>query len=105
MTKPQGIGRGNGPKLRRTSVRMPALPDALCRDSDPLLWIGEDVSRDGLRSDVEPPRVREAKAICRRCTDRLDCGLWAIEQGEHGIWGGLDDSERAQIRAQIRSVA
>ena len=41
-----------------------------------------------------------AKAVCRTCPVRVDCLLHAINEGEEwGVWGGLDERERAPLRA------
>lgn len=76
------------------------LPRAACRGHhDPDLW-GE-----GPPGDPDPMREAAAKAICGGCPERIDCGLWAIEYREVGIWGGMTSRERERIRAQVASVA
>jgi len=38
--------------------------------------------------------------VCRSCPVRVDCLLHAINEGEEwGVWGGLDERERAPLRA------
>jgi WhiB family redox-sensing transcriptional regulator len=40
-------------------------------------------------------REARAKAICQECPVRQECLHYALDVGEpHGIWGGLNESER-----------
>jgi WhiB family redox-sensing transcriptional regulator len=42
-----------------------------------------------------------AKAVCQLCIVRQECLETALENGEKfGIWGGLSERERRQIRKQ-----
>lgn len=43
-------------------------------------------------------QVAEAKAVCAQCPVQMACRQWALEQGEHGIWGGTTESERDHDR-------
>jgi WhiB family redox-sensing transcriptional regulator len=43
-------------------------------------------------------QVAEAEAVCARCAVQRACRQWALEQGEHGIWGGTTESERDNER-------
>lgn len=50
------------------------------------------------RKDERMRREREAKAICRSCGVLSDCLDYALRIKEpHGIWGGLNESERKQV--------
>jgi WhiB family transcriptional regulator, redox-sensing transcriptional regulator len=68
---------------------------AACRGADALLFFGPD---------GEPRREREireakAKAICAACPVRAQCLNYALGNSiKHGIWGGLDEEERARER-------
>ncbi|MEV6108901.1 WhiB family transcriptional regulator [Streptomyces sp. NPDC051940] len=66
---------------------------AACANEDPELFF--PVSSAG-------PAARErerAKAVCRRCVVADDCLDWALRLGRPaGIWGGLDEEERAALR-------
>jgi WhiB family transcriptional regulator, redox-sensing transcriptional regulator len=47
------------------------------------------------RKDERDSREQRAKAICRGCSVRRECLDHALAVGEmHGIWGGLNESER-----------
>jgi WhiB family transcriptional regulator, redox-sensing transcriptional regulator len=52
------------------------------------------------RRDEKNAREAKAKEICARCPVLVDCLEYAIRIREpHGVWGGLNESER---RALIR---
>jgi WhiB family transcriptional regulator, redox-sensing transcriptional regulator len=53
------------------------------------------------RKDEKLERESRAKAICETCSVRRPCLAYAIKIREpHGIWGGLNESERKQVLAQ-----
>lgn len=60
---------------------------AICAQTDPELWFPE------VGHSSAP-----AKRICLSCESRVVCLEWAIEHGEHGIWGGTSDNQRRAIR-------
>ena len=46
---------------------------------------------------------RVAKSICRDCPVKLDCLQFALATNQQfGIWGGLNEDERRDIRRQWR---
>lgn len=47
----------------------------------------------------------QAKIFCGRCPVRMTCAQWAIATGQEGVWGGLNDSERASIRRHTTAEA
>lgn len=50
------------------------------------------------RKDERLGREHEAKSICRSCVAREECLEYALRiQEPHGIWGGLNESERKQL--------
>lgn len=54
----------------------------------------------GERKGIRVSRERQAKAVCNACNVRGECLSYAIEHGErHGVWGGLNESERAALLA------
>jgi WhiB family transcriptional regulator, redox-sensing transcriptional regulator len=42
--------------------------------------------------------VKKAKAICGRCDVRERCLDFALENGEHGVWGGTTAEERRALK-------
>ncbi|WP_082156472.1 WhiB family transcriptional regulator [Cellulomonas sp. A375-1] len=46
-------------------------------------------------------RIETAKSICRTCPVRAECLAYAQTTRQNaGIWGGLDEDERAELRRQ-----
>ncbi|TQN27753.1 WhiB family redox-sensing transcriptional regulator [Haloactinospora alba] len=67
-----------------------------CRQYDPELFF--PVGTDGPGLDT----AELAKAICRTCTVRQQCLLWALRSGEaHGVWGGTTPEERRLMRREL----
>jgi WhiB family transcriptional regulator, redox-sensing transcriptional regulator len=71
--------------------------DAVCSSVDPDLWFPEQ--EDGRNTTTA------AKSICRTCPAVQLCAEYAITRPDlDGVWGGLTDRERKDIRAQ-RGIA
>ena len=52
------------------------------------------------RKDEKEARENRAKSICRSCPVRKACLEYALGIREpHGIWGGLNETERKQLLA------
>ncbi len=69
------------------------LPEARCIGEDPELFFPVGTSEPAL------DRTRAAKAICRTCPVRSDCLEWSLVTCQDaGVWGGLDEEERREIR-------
>jgi len=68
---------------------------AACRGMDGRLFFALD-------HEARPERqIREAraKAVCQQCPVRVQCLDYALENSiRHGIWGGLNEEERARER-------
>jgi WhiB family redox-sensing transcriptional regulator len=90
--------------------RAPA-PDPLPRPAVPIgSWV-----RRGLCAGADPEiffpprrpgRADAAKAVCAACPVRRECLRYALRAPEeHGVWGGLDEPERAEIRRRRREAA
>jgi WhiB family redox-sensing transcriptional regulator len=44
-----------------------------------------------------------AKEICEDCPVKRECGEFALYYPEpHGVWGGMDEKERKQIRKRLK---
>lgn len=77
---------------------------ALCAQSDPETWFPTNetpqaVSAGYLGDEETQNTARAAKAICQRCTVRLECLQEALDNKiDHGIWGGLSVKERRKLR-------
>jgi WhiB family redox-sensing transcriptional regulator len=77
------------------------LTDA-CRDLD---WmdrarcIGVDPDLFFLPRGDRWDQTQEAKAICRQCPVRMECLSFAVATTQKfGIWGGLSERERRELR-------
>ena len=44
----------------------------------------------------------DAREVCAACRVRDDCLKYAIDADEFGIWGGLDQDERRNLRRRHR---
>ena len=52
----------------------------------------------GERRDEREAREARAKMICAQCPVRIECRDYALAIREpHGIWGGLNEHERAEL--------
>jgi WhiB family redox-sensing transcriptional regulator len=77
---------------------------AACQGLDVQLFFGAD-------EEQQPEReVREAKAkaVCESCPVRRECLDYALRNSvRYGIWGGLNEKERAleRRRRQRRAIA
>ena len=47
--------------------------------------------------------ARPAKALCRPCPVIAECRSWAVANEAYGVWGGLDEHERARLRRRLRT--
>ena len=56
--------------------------------SDPDLWY-----------PTRGQSAEPAKQICARCPVREDCLVWALENEDYGVWGGLSSKERKRAKA------
>lgn len=69
-----------------------------CRDMDDSLFFHPPNERGLARIR----RDRAAKAICARCSVRIECADYAIRSREpYGVWGGLTEEDRERIYARI----
>ena len=67
--------------------------EAACRDEDPELFFPLGDTGPALM------QIEDAKSVCRACDVTTDCLSWALESGqEPGIWGGMSEAERRQLR-------
>lgn len=65
---------------------------AACRGPETTLFFPPTSTE---RRDERDEREQRAKAICGECCVQAECLDYALDIGEmHGIWGGLNESER-----------
>ena len=82
-------GADTGPMARLAGLEPPAwMGDALCAEVDPEVWF-QDAGGS----------VREAKAVCAKCTVTAECLDAALANNErYGIFGGLTERQRRRLR-------
>jgi WhiB family transcriptional regulator, redox-sensing transcriptional regulator len=84
-------------RFRHDPDEMWWLSDAGCIGEDPELFFPIGTS---------PPATEQtarAKRICRSCPVRAECLEWSlVTYQDAGVWGGLDEEERREIRRARR---
>ena len=69
--------------------------DAICRDTDPELFFPVGTTGQALL------QIAKAKSVCCECPVKTACLEFAMETNQDtGIWGGLSEEERRQIRRE-----
>lgn len=67
---------------------------AACKNEDTELFFPT-----GNTSPEAREMIRQAKAVCNRCSLRDACLDYALDNGEdYGIWGGMTEKERRRIQ-------
>ena len=83
-----------------SALTLSAAPDAwratsACRDTDPDLFFPVGTTGQAL------VQIARAKEVCGECPVQNDCLEYALETNQDaGIWGGLDEEQRRNIRRQ-----
>lgn len=87
-------------RFRNDPDEMAWIAQARCIGEDPELFFPIGTA---------PPAVEQierAKAICRICPVRARCLEWSLVTCQDaGVWGGLDEEERREIRRARRREA
>ena len=69
--------------------------EGLCNQADPEMWFA-----------THPAEVKKAVDVCMDCPVRLLCANYAIaNEEEYGVWGGLTEQDRRQLRSKKTSRA
>jgi WhiB family redox-sensing transcriptional regulator len=69
--------------------------EAACRGVDASLFFAPNYFE---KREEKLARESRAKAYCARCPVRKECLEYALRIREpHGIWGGMNESERRQL--------
>ena len=76
-------------------IDAPDLPEAACLD------VGGEVFFPGVG---RPDLAAQAKAICAGCPERVACLDYALKHPQLGIWGGLNEVERARLAHKRNAV-
>jgi hypothetical protein len=87
------------------TIPMPAQPreetwfdHAACRGTPIDLWFPQD--RLGRPSHRHKKRTQEIRQLCQTCTVNGPCLDYAIRHQVVGIWAGLDETERKNLKGK-----
>jgi WhiB family transcriptional regulator, redox-sensing transcriptional regulator len=73
---------------------------AACLEHDPDLFFPVGTTGPAVA------QTARAKEVCEPCVVRRDCLAWALDTCQDaGVWGGLDEEERREIRRARRRAA
>lgn len=71
--------------------------DAACRDTDPDLFFPVGQTGPAIA------HIESAKQVCTTCAVKIECLEYSLMTNQDaGIWGGLTEDERRQIRRERR---
>lgn len=74
--------------------------DAACQDIDPQLFFPVGTGPDAMA------QTAVAKDVCAECPVAQECLIFAVTTNqEYGIWGGLDEEERREVRRAWRRAS
>jgi WhiB family transcriptional regulator, redox-sensing transcriptional regulator len=80
--------------------------DGDCKGQDPRIWYPHaDRSEPGKFAEkyrIAAAQTASAKNICNSCPVQLDCLSYAMYHEPYGIWGGLTEREREQLRRKLK---
>jgi WhiB family redox-sensing transcriptional regulator len=72
---------------------------AACQEADPEVFFPVGVTGAAV------PAIAAAKAICAECAAQAACLEFAVTTNqEYGIWGGLSEEERRDVRRARRAA-
>ena len=87
------------PRFRRDPREMAWIEQGRCIGEDPELFFPVGTSGPALA------QAERAIAVCLSCSVRADCLEWALETCQDaGVWGGLDEEARREIRRERRKI-
>lgn len=66
---------------------------ANCKGKNPLIFDGETISS-----------ILAAKKICNDCPVLTQCGRWAIQTQDFGVWGAMTSAERKRKAKGMRVI-
>jgi hypothetical protein len=79
--------------------------DPSCASVGGNFWFPEkNGDETGVLFNAQSQEARLAKSICNSCVHKSECRQWGLEHETHGIWGGLGDPERRQIRKRLNII-
>ena len=69
--------------------------DPLCAQSGGDFWFPEP--GQGITQETN-----YARSICDKCVHKVECAEWGIYNEHYGIWGGLTEAHRKQVRRKLK---
>ena len=80
--------------------------DPSCASVGGEFWFPEkDAGSLGLTVvNYQSAEVALAKTVCNSCVHKSECGQWGLEHERYGIWGGLGERERNDIRRRLNII-
>ncbi len=70
--------------------------DPLCAQTGGDFWFPE-------KGDSRSYEIIYARNICNNCIHQSECAEWGIHNERYGIWGGLTEWDRKQLRRKAPS--
>lgn len=72
--------------------------DGACRGYPTEWWF--PLQKTGKREELNrlKENTKKAKTTCTRCQHKQECLEYSLQWEPWGIWGGLDEQERARLR-------
>lgn len=70
-----------------------------CSETDPEAFFPQDI--EGKITAIYY-NEHGAKQVCSTCVYKIDCMIFAIKNGEVGIWGGTTDGQRRNIKRMAK---
>ena len=87
-------------RFRHDPAGMTWIERAACLGEDPELFFPVGIGPAALKQEAE------AKAVCGDCSVRAECLEWSLATCQDaGVWGGLGEEERREIRRNRRREA
>lgn len=71
--------------------------DPLCAQTGGDFWFPE-------KGDSRSYELIYARSICNNCIHQSECAEWGIHNERYGIWGGLTEWDRKQLRRKNKIV-
>jgi WhiB family transcriptional regulator, redox-sensing transcriptional regulator len=79
---------------------VPDFDRPLCAEVDPEIFFYPDIKDSHFLAKFT---INKARQICGRCEHREPCAEYGLHNRVFGVWGGLSESERKEIR-KLRGI-
>jgi|SRR5579875_3150940 len=73
---------------------------AACQEAEPAIFFASGSAPEAIEA------TSSAKAMCACCPVAEECLVFAVTTNQdHGVWGGLDEEERREVRRAWRRAS